>query len=82
MPAEPEQDNVEVWDAPRMILVGLRVQVRPAGETVAASATVPVNPFSGATVSVDVAVRPATRVPSVGLSVTVYSVPLNVYVSV
>ncbi len=46
---------MEVWDAPRTILGGLRVQVRPVGETVEVKATVPVNPFKGATVMVDVA---------------------------
>ena len=42
------------------MLVGLRVHVRPEGETVDDSATVPVNPFTGAIVIVDVAVAPAS----------------------
>ena len=53
------------------MLVGLRVQVRPAGETVDVNATVPVNPFTGATVIVDVAVAPARALTLVGLAVTV-----------
>ena len=35
------------------MLVGLRVQVRPTGETEDVRATVPVNPFTGATVIVE-----------------------------
>lgn len=69
-----EHDSVEVWDAPRTMLVGLRVQVSPAGETVLVRATVPVKPSSGATVRVEVAAVPATVVTAVGLAVTVKSV--------
>ena len=39
-----EQDRVEVWLAPRTMLVGLRVHVIPAGETEDVSVTVPVKP--------------------------------------
>jgi len=46
------------------------VQVKPAGETVEARATVPVNPLSGATVIVEVAATPAATVTLVGLAVT------------
>ena len=53
------------------MLVGLRVQVRPAGETVEVSETVPVNPLTGATVMVEVAVAPARAVTLVGFAVTV-----------
>ena len=53
------------------MLVELRVQVRPAGDTVEARATVPVKPFTGATVMVDVAVAPARALTAVGLAVTV-----------
>ncbi len=53
------------------MLVALKVQVSPAGETVEASATVPVKPFTGATVIVDVAVAPARALMLVGLAVTV-----------
>ncbi len=49
------------------------MQVRPAGETVCVRATVPVNPFSGVTVIVEVQVAPARQVTLVGLSVIVKS---------
>jgi len=65
----PVHDRVEVPEPPVM-LVGLRVQVRPAGETVDVRATVPVNPLIGATVMVDVAVAPERIVTLVGLAVT------------
>jgi len=52
------------------MLVGLRVHVRPAGETDEVRATVPVNPCRGATVIVDVPVAPASTVTLVGLAVT------------
>jgi hypothetical protein len=71
VPAVPEQDRVEVWVAPRTTLVGDKVQVKPAGDTVEASATVPVNPLTGATLIVEVAVAPARAVTLVGLAVTV-----------
>ncbi len=53
------------------MLVGVRVQVRPAGDTVEVNATVPVNPFTGATVMVEAAAAPASAVTLVGLAVTV-----------
>lgn len=68
------QDNVEVWDAPRTMLAGVRVQVSPAGETDEVRATVPVKPFTGATVMVEVAATPAFAAAVVGLAVTVKSV--------
>jgi hypothetical protein len=71
VPADPEQDSAEVCAAPRTTLVGLRVHVRPAGETAEASATVPVKPFTGVTVIVEVAVAPASALTLVGLAVTV-----------
>jgi hypothetical protein len=55
------------------MLVGLSVHVRPAGETAEVNATVPTNPFTGATVMVDVAVAPASAETLVGLAVTVKS---------
>jgi hypothetical protein len=76
-----EQDRVEVWLAPRTILVGLRVHVRPAGETDEVRATVPVNPWRGATVIVDVPVAPASAVTLVGLAVTEKSWTVNVTVA-
>ena len=47
------------------------MQVRPAGETVEVKATVPVNPLTGVTVIVDVAVPPEFAAILVGLAVTV-----------
>jgi len=47
------------------------VQVRPAGETVEVRATVPVNPFTGVTVIVEVAAAPELAAILVGLAVTV-----------
>ncbi len=52
------------------MLVGLRVHVSPLGETADVSATVPVNPLTGATVIVEVAVPPDAMVTLVGLAVT------------
>ncbi len=60
------------------MLVGLRVQVNPVGDTVDVRATVPVNPFTGATVIVEVAVTPATTVALVGLAATVKSFTVTV----
>lgn len=69
----PVHDSAEVWLAPRTMLVGLRVQVKPAGDTTVASVTVPVNPLTGATVIVEVAVAPARMVTLVGLATIVKS---------
>ncbi len=49
------------------------MQVRPAGDTVEVSATVPVNPFRGATVIVEAAAVPALTLTLVGAAVTVKS---------
>jgi hypothetical protein len=56
------------------MLAGDTVQVRPAGETADVRATVPVNPLTGATVTVEVTAVPAVVVTAVGLAVTVKSV--------
>ncbi len=56
------------------MLAGVRVQVKPAGDTALVSATVPVKPFTGATVIVEVAATPALTVTLVGDAVTVKSV--------
>ena len=64
----PVHDRVELPEPPVM-LVGLRLQVRPAGDTVEVRATVPVKPLIGATVMVDVAVAPERIVTLVGLAV-------------
>ncbi len=69
-----EQESVEVWDAPRTMLLGVRVQVRPAGETDEVSATVPVNPLTGATVIVEVPAIPPLTVTLVGDAATVKSI--------
>ena len=57
------------------------MQVKPAGETDGVSATVPVNPFTGATVIVEVAAAPALTATLVGLAVTVKSVTVTVKVA-
>jgi hypothetical protein len=64
------------------MLVGDTVQVRPAGATADVSATVPVKPFTGATVIVEVVAVPAVVVTAVGLALTVKSVTLTVTVAV
>ena len=51
--------------------MGLKEQVNPAGETVEDNATVPVKLFTGATLTVDVPVAPASAETLVGLAVTV-----------
>jgi len=56
------------------MLAGVRVQVKLAGDTALVSATVPVKPFTGATVIVEVAATPALTVTLVGDAVTVKSV--------
>jgi hypothetical protein len=64
------------------MLAGVRVQVRPAGETELVSATVPVKPLTGATVIVEIAESPAFAVRLVGLAVIVKSMTLTVMVPV
>jgi len=64
------------------MLLGDRVQVKPAGDTALASATVPVNPLIGATVIVEVATVPTVVVTAVGLAATVKSWTVNVTVAV
>lgn len=64
-----------------MILLGVRVQVRPP-DVATVRATVPVNPFTGATVIVEVARVPAVVVTDVGLAVTVKSFTVTVTVAV
>ncbi|HZC81588.1 MAG TPA: hypothetical protein VE222_07675 [Nitrospiraceae bacterium] len=66
-----------------MMLVGLRVQVRPAaGDIDEVRVTVPVNPFTGATVIVEVAAVPEVVVTDVGLAVTVKSLTVKLTVAV
>lgn len=72
MPADPEQDRVEVPLVVvelRATLVGDSVQVRPVeGETVSVRLTVPVNPPEPVTVMVEVPVAPALIETLVGLA--------------
>jgi hypothetical protein len=65
---EPVQESVEFCDAPRTMLEGLSVHERPNGEAVAVRVTVPVNPFTGATVIVDEEVPPELAAILVGLA--------------
>ena len=77
-----EHERVDVWEAPRTMLDGVRVQVNPvAGEIEDVRATVPVNPFTGATVMVEVAAVPAGVVTAVGAAVTVKSFTVTVTVA-
>ena len=63
-----------VPEAPRTMLVGLRVHVSPVdGDTVEVRETVPANPFSDVAVIVDVAAVPALTATAVGLAVKVKS---------
>ncbi len=64
------------------MLAGLRVQVKPAGDTELVSATVPVKPLTGATVMVEVAATLAFVVTLVGEAVTVKLVIVYVTVAV
>jgi len=58
------------------------VHVNPAGDTELASATVPVNPFTGATVIVEDAAVPTVVVTEVGLAATVKSWTMKITVAV
>ena len=68
------QESVDVPEPP-VTEAGVRVQVRPvAGETEDVSATVPVNPLTGATVMVEVPATPTLTATLVGLALMVKSV--------
>jgi hypothetical protein len=58
---------------PLVIELAVIVQTRLVEFVVTASVTVPVKPFTGATVIVELAVTPALTVTLVGLAVTVKS---------
>ena len=60
------------------MLLGVRVQVSPAGLTAEVRATVPVKPLSGATVIVDEAAVLTVVVTLVGLAVTLKSLKAKV----
>jgi len=64
------------------MLAGVRVQVSPAGDTEDVRATVPVNPWTGATVMVEAPAAFASAVTLVGLAVTVKSLTVTVTVAV
>jgi len=65
------------------MLEGVRVHVSPVtGEIEEVSATVPVNPWTGATVIVEVPAVPALAVTVVGAAVTVKSRIVTVTVAV
>ena len=76
------QDRVEVWDAPRVMLEGVRVHDSPEGDTELVKVTVPVNPLIGATVIVEVAAAPTRTLAVVGLAVTEKSGTATLYVTV
>ncbi len=73
-----EQDSVDVPEVP-VILVGVKVQVKPDGDTLLVRVTVP--PAGLLTVIVDVPATPALTVTLVGLAVTV-SWPWTITVTV
>ena len=68
-------ESVDVAELPevRVTLVGLNVHVKPAGETLEVSATVPAKPLMLVTVIVDVAAVPALTATLVGLAAIVKS---------
>ena len=74
---EPAMDElrvqVEVPETPRDMVVGLQVVVRPDGLTAAVKLTVPVNPFTLATLIVTVAEEPTVKVTLDGLAEIVKS---------
>jgi len=76
------QERAEVWEAPRVMLEGVRVHVGPDGDTELVSVTVPVNPLTGAIVIVEVAAVPTLTLPDVGLGVTEKSGTATLYVTV
>ncbi len=54
-------------------MAGLKVQIRPGGDAVEFSATVPVKPLTGDTVMTELAVPPALAAMLARLAVTVKS---------
>lgn len=75
--AEPVQERTEVADVVELVRVTVvadNVQARPVdGETVSERVTVPVKPFSAATVIVEAPAVPTTTVRVVGLAATLKS---------
>ncbi len=74
--------NVEVPEVPSVTPVRLRIALQPAGAPVAVSETTPVKPLTAATVIVEVADEPATKLTDVGLAVTAKSVTVTDTVAV
>jgi hypothetical protein len=70
--ADPVHDKVDVPDPP-VIVVGVSLQARLVEFVATARVTVPVNPFSGATVIVDVPAVPVVTETVVGLAEMVKS---------
>ena len=65
---------MEFCEIPRVRPAGVREQVKPvAGDIEDAKATVPANPFTGATVMVEVLATPALAARFVGAAATVKS---------
>jgi len=71
------KEHVDVPEAPRVMIVGLHVAVRPDGLTAVVRVTVPVKPFTLVTVIVVVPVEPAAKLTLVGLAVIVKSPALT-----
>ena len=68
------QDNREVPERPRRILVWVRVHVKPVGgDIVSVMPTVPLKPFRLATVMVEFPLTPAFTISAVVPTVTVKS---------
>ena len=82
MPADPLQDSVDVGDTLELTetLVGFREQVRPPGVTDWLRLTVPANPLTLLTVTVEVPVTPWGLVTDVGFSDMPKSCTMNVTV--
>jgi hypothetical protein len=74
------QDRVEVPDPP-VILVEERVHDRLVEFVVTARVTIPVKPFIGATLMLDVLIAPAFTVTLVGLALTLKSWTMNATVT-
>jgi hypothetical protein len=72
---------VDVWDVPRVTLAGLRLQVRPVGETAEVRLTVPVKPLTAVTVIVEVPIWPALTETLTGLAPIAMSWTVNVTVA-
>jgi len=69
--------SVEVPDPPAILVLEKEVVKPVVGETLAARFTVPVKPFSGATVTVEVPFAPAKIESDVGLDVKAKSGPVT-----